>query len=393
MINLMDLRKQNSAIKEEFFVKIEEIFETSQFILGKNVKEFEEEIAIYHNVKYAIGVGNGTDALVIALKAVGVLPGDEVIVPAMSFFATSEAVVQVGAIPIFVDIDENTYTLDSSKIEVAINEKTKAIIPVHIYGNVANMPKIMEIANKYKLKIIEDSCQAIGAEINGKKASSFGDAACISFFPTKNLGGAGDGGIILTNDESVAKVSKALRVHGSGENGQYAYEFQNNGTASIDKAYNLFADTKYNNSVVGYNSRLDEIQAAFLKIKLQYLDTWNQRRRDIALIYENNIKNNKVKKPKVMNNVLPVYYVYTLLVEDRDEFIIHLKNCGVGTGIYFPIPLHKQTAHNNLESYEQEFSIADYVANTNVAIPIYPELTNTEVHKIVKAVNSFKEED
>ena len=340
MIPSMNVVRQYESIREELDQAALEVLHSGSYILGESVERFQTEFADYCGTKYAIGVGNGTDALVIALRACGVKAGDEVITTAMSFFSTAESIAAVGAIPVFVDCTSDTYLMDTAQIEEKITEKTKAIIPVHLYGQCADMDVICSIAQKYKLKVIEDAAQAAGADYKGKKAGSMGDAGCISFFPTKNLGAAGDGGMIITSDEAIYKQCMALRVHGSGMNGYFTYGLQKGTDISqseVDFNGNL---PKYFNFVVGYNSRLDALQASILNVKLDYLDGWNERRRQIAAMYNEKITNQLVKKPFIAEYNTHIYYVYLLVTEKRDKLRKYLEDCGISSGVYFPVPLH-----------------------------------------------------
>src|SRR6056297_1316664 len=303
-IPLLDLKKQYKKIEKEVKSSINDVLDSTQYIMGEDVEKLEEEIADYTNTEYAIGVASGTDALLLSLHAQDIGPGDEVIVPTFTFFATAGVVSRLGAIPVFTDIDTVTYNIDPKDIEKKITDKTKAIIPVHLYGQPAEMDKIMEIANKHNIKVVEDACQAIGAKYKGKKVGNFGDTTALSFFPSKNLGAYGDAGMVLTNDKDLANILKRLRVHG--------------------------AEPKYFHQEVGYNSRLDSIQAAILRVKLQYLDKWNKGRKRVADTY------NKLFKEKGLNKdiVLPkkkvedsthVYHQYVIRLDNRDKVQKHLK--------------------------------------------------------------------
>lgn len=388
MIPSMNIDRQYVSIQKELDDAALSVLHSGKYILGETVENFEKNFANYCGVKYAVGVGNGTDALVIALLSCGVKPGDEVITTAMSFFSTAEAIATVGAIPVFVDCAKDTFLIDSSEIEKAITNRTRAIIPVHLYGQCADMDTINDIARKNGLKVIEDTAQAAGATYKGKKAGSMGDAGCISFFPTKNLGAAGDGGMIITNDEDVFKQCQALRVHGSGTNGLFTYGKRNN----IDICENDidFNDNlpKYFNFVLGYNSRLDALQAAILDVKLKYLDDWNKRRREIAAQY-NEIKNNKFVKPCVKEGNEHIYYVYYLTLEERDAFREYMKENGIATGVYFPVPLHLQRVFENLGYKKGDFPNAEFAAEHMVTIPMFPELSQDEITSIIKCVKNF----
>lgn len=390
MIPLMNVSRQYTSIKEEIDTAVLKVLASGAYILGDTVKAFEEAYADYIGVNYAVGVGNGTDALVIALKSLNIGKDDEVITTAMSFFATAEAIAAVGATPVFVDCTEDTFLIDPQKIEEKITVKTKAIIPVHLYGQCADMDTILGIAEKYKLYVIEDAAQAAGAEYKGKKAGSMGDVGCFSFFPTKNLGCAGDGGIIVTNREAICRKSRAYRVHGSGLDGQFTYQSLNGieNTETLDLNGNL---PKYYNFVIGYNSRLDALQAAILKEKLMHLDRWNEQRREIAENYKNQICNAKVTLPYIAEENQPIFYVYVLKIQERDRFRKYLEENGIATGVYFPVPLHKQKVFESLGYQNGDFPNAEMVADHTVAIPMFPELSIEEQEKIVKCVNQYTE--
>lgn len=390
MIPLMNVSRQYTSIKEEIDTIVLKVLASGAYILGDTVKAFEEAYADYIGVNYAVGVGNGTDALVIALKSLNIGKADEVITTAVSFFATAEAIAAVGATPVFVDCTEDTFLIDPQKIEEKITVKTKAIIPVHLYGQCADMDTILGIAEKYKLYVIEDAAQAAGAEYKGKKAGSMGDIGCFSFFPTKNLGCAGDGGIIVTNQKSVYRKSRAYRVHGSGLDGQFTYQSLQgiDSTEEFDFKENL---PKYYNFVIGYNSRLDALQAAILKTKLNHLDNWNKQRRIIAEKYNHQIFNPKVTLPYIAKENQPIFYVYMLKVKERDGFRKYLKENGIETGVYFPVPLHKQKVFESLGYQNGDFPNAEMVADHTVAIPMFPELSIEEQEKIVKCVNQYTE--
>lgn len=392
MIPVMNVQRQYETIKEELDEVALKVLHSGQYILGKKEEDFEQAFADYCGTKFAVGVGNGTDAIVLALRACGVRSGDEVITTAMSFFATAESIAAVGAIPVFVDCTKDTYLIDVSEIERKVTNKTKVIIPVHLYGQCADMDEITRIAQKYHLKVIEDAAQAAGAEYKGHKAGSIGDAGCVSFFPTKNLGAAGDGGMIVTNDESIYRQCRALRVHGSGLDGLFTYGQENSAEISeseVDFQGNL---PKYYNFVVGYNSRLDALQSAILGIKLPYLDVWNQRRREIAIEYNRKINNPAIIKPYILKDNLPIYYVYTIACEDRARLRAYLKEHGIASGVYFPVPLHEQKAFEKLGYKHGDFPNAEYVAEHTLVLPMFPELSSEEIDAVAEAVNSWKAE-
>lgn len=392
-IPLIDLKAQYKSIAEDLDRVTKEVLSSAGYIMGKNVTEFEKEFAEYLGVKHAISVGNGTDALVIALKSLGIGSGDEVITTPFTFFATAETISAVGATPVFVDVEKETFDIDPSKIEEKITSKTKAILPVHIFGQSARMDEINEIAKKHNLKVIEDACQAVGSKYKGKNIGTLGDVACFSFFPTKNLGCAGDGGILVTSDDNVATIARALRTHGSGENGQKAYNLLNNITEEVQTAHDaddtVYNPLKYYNYLIGYNTRLDAIQAAILRVKLPHLDNWNARRREIAKIYDEAFKDTELVTPIIREENVPVYHMYILQSEKRDEVIGKLKEKGIATGVYYPVPMHLQKVYKNLGYKIGDMPVAEYLSHRTFAIPVYPELTDEEVKYIVDTIKNL----
>ncbi|NFN19073.1 DegT/DnrJ/EryC1/StrS family aminotransferase [Clostridium botulinum] len=389
-IPLIDLKAQYKSISEDLDRVTKEVLSSANYIMGKNVSDFEKDFADYIGVKHAISVGNGTDALVIALKSLGIGAGDEVITSTFTYFASAECISAVGAKPVFVDAEKDTFNIDPSKIEEKITKKTKAIIPVHIFGQSADMDEINKIAKKYNLKVIEDACQAVGAKYKGKMIGALSDIACFSFFPTKNLSCAGDGGMIVTSDDNVATIARALRTHGSGETGQKAYNLLNNINEDIDKS-NTGDDTVYNplkyyNYLIGYNSRLDAIQAAILKVKLPHLDKWNSKRKEIAKIYDENFKDSNVVTPSVREENESVYHQYVLQTEDREKMLNKLKDKGVAAGVYYPVPLHLQKVYKDLGYKEGDMPVAEYLSHRTFAIPVYPELTEEQIRYIIDSI-------
>lgn len=390
-IPLMDVTRQYETIEQEIRENVLGVLRSGKYIMGEHVRSFEEEFAGYLGVKYAVAVGNGTDALVIALRAAEIGPGDEVITTAMSFFATAEAISAVGAMPVFVDCEKDTYTLDPDKIKEKITKKTKAIIPVHLYGQCADMERICQIAEKHQLLVIEDAAQAAGACYGEKKAGSLGHIGCFSFFPTKNLGCAGDGGMITTDSEEFARKCRAYRVHGSGADGKFLYESRQKGPIEpMDFHGHL---PKYFNFAVGYNSRLDEIQAAILRVKLRYLDEWNQRRILLAKRYDDGIKNEGVKKPFCRDNARHIYYTYVICTENRDSLQAALKDQGIASGTYFPVPLHLQKVYMDLGYKKGDLPNAEYVADHSLAIPMFAELQEKEQESVIQVVNAWMERE
>jgi len=387
-IPLIDLRAQYNSISKELDKATIDVLSSAAYIMGKNVTEF----AGYIGTKHAISVGNGTDALVIALKALGIGEGDEVITSTFTYFASAECISAVGATPVFVDVEKDTFNIDPDKIEEKITERTKAIIPVHIFGQSADMDKINIIAKKHNLKVIEDACQAVGAKYKGKMIGTLSDVACFSFFPTKNLSCAGDGGMIVTSDDSIATIATALRTHGSGETGQKAYNLLNNITEEVvtsksgdDTVYNPL---KYYNYLIGYNSRLDAIQAAILRVKLPHLDKWNSRRREIAKIYDEELIDSNVITPIVREENDTVYHQYVLQSDNREEMLAKLKEKGIATGVYYPVPLHLQKVYTDLGYKEGDMPVAEYLSHRTFAIPVYPELSEEQIQYIVDSIKN-----
>jgi len=358
-IPLLDLKAQYLAIKEQIDAAVLNVLDSAKFILGPEMKALEKEIAAYCGTREAVAVANGTDALVLTLKALGIGPGDEVITSPFTFFASAETVAQVGATPVFVDIDPVTLNMDLDQLEDKITSKTKAIIPVHIFGQMVDVERVMEIAARHDLKVIEDAAQAIGAEYRGRRAGSLGHAGTFSFFPTKNLGGYGDGGMIVTDDEHLAAELRMLRFHG--------------------------CQTKYYHEKVGYNSRLDEIQAAILRVKLQYLDQWNEGRRQKAATYDRLLAGLTLTLPGCDPLAKPIYHLYVLRTHKRQELMAALTAAGIANAIYYPVPLHLQRAFRYLGYKEGDFPVAEQACREALAIPCYPELT-IEQQETVAAV-------
>jgi dTDP-4-amino-4,6-dideoxygalactose transaminase len=359
-IPLFDLVAQYQSIRDEIEQTIQGVLESGVFILGPNVAAFEAEIAAYLGVRYAVGVASGTDALLLTLRAYGVGPGDEVIVPAYTFFATAEVVSQVGATPVFVDIDPRTYCLDVKQLEAKISARTKAIIPVHLYGHPADMAPILELAKKHGLKVIEDNAQALGAEYKGRKTGSLGDAGCLSFFPSKTLGGYGDGGMVVTNDPTLAETVRKLRTHGWR--------------------------TKYYPEMIGYNSRLDELQAAILRVKLRHLDAWNERRRKIAEQYRALLAGNGIELPWEAPYARHVYHLYVIRVKEREAVQERLKAMGIASAVYYPLPLHLVEPYRDLGYGPGAFPEAERAAKETLAIPLYPEMTSDQIETVASGV-------
>jgi len=376
-IPLVDLKAQYNSIKDEIDKAIKGVLESTSFILGTEVERFEEEFADYCEVKYAVGVGNGTDALYLALRALGIGQGDEVVTVPNSFIATAEAITLTRAKVAFVDIDPNTYNMDPEKLDdylekrfarsdSRITTKPKAVVPVHLYGQPADMDSILEIARKYDLKVIEDAAQAHGAKYKGRRMGTFGDAACFSFYPGKNLGAYGDGGMVVTNDDRIAEIVRKMRNHGRSK--KYEHEFE------------------------GINSRLDNLQAAVLRVKLKYLDQWNKKREKNAEIYDNFLKKiGNVINPKLLKGTKSVYHLYVIKIEEREHLQEKLKNKNIATGIHYPIPLHLQPAYNYLNYKKGDFPVSEKVCNEILSLPMYPELTKDQIDYIINKIKAFYE--
>lgn len=396
-IPLVDLKAQFNSIEDELKKAIYSVLSSGEYINGEEVTLLEEEICEYLGAKHCITVGNGTDGLVIALKALGIGPGDEVLTSPFTFFASAESISQVGATPVFVDVKKDSFNINYTKIEEKITEKTKAIMVVHIFGQPADMDNIRNIAKAYNLKVIEDSCQAIGATYKGKKVGILGDVSCFSFFPTKNLSCAGDGGMIVTNDDTIAAISKALRSHGSGELGKSAYNLLSNvedESNLILTEYNRNSDcSKYHHYLVGYNSRLDTVQAAILRVKLRFIDYWNNHRRSHAHYYNHKLRSTPLILPSELHGCHHVYHMYVVQSEERDKIIDHLNKNGIGTGVYYPVPLHLQMVYKNLGYKKGDFPCAEYLSSRTFAIPIYPELTKAQQDYIVNTLLNFNHEN
>ncbi len=396
-IPLIDLKAQNEVIGDELIKSINNVIMSTQFIMGPEVKKFEADFSKYLGVEHAISCGNGTDALVIALEALGIKAGDEVITTPYTFFATGESISYVGAKPVFVDVEVDSFNIDVTKIEAAITPRTKAIMPVHLFGNACEMDAIMAIADQYNLYVIEDACQAIGGEYKGRKLGTIGHVACFSFFPTKNLGAAGDGGMIVTNDDNIATICKALKAHGSGENGQKASNILNGVEdeviTDIGTDNTVYNPLKYFNYLVGHNSRLDEIQAAILNVKLKYLDEWNTARIQNAAYYNSELKSLEsvleFTVPKVEPDIKHVYHMYILSAKHKEALVQHLKENGISTGVYYPVPLHLQKAFVNLGYKKGDFPISEYLSERTFAIPMYAELSRVQQNEICEHIKKF----
>lgn len=392
-VKILDLTRQYGLIQKEVETAVYELMKSGIYIGGKAVSDFEKDFAAYIGVKHAVAVNSGTDALVIALKALGIEPGDEVITTPFTFFATAEAIAMAGAIPVFVDIEEDTYNIDPLKIEAKITAKTKAILPVHIFGQPADMASIKEIADKYNLYIIEDACQAAGASIGDTKVGAIGNAGCFSFFPTKNLGAFGDGGMITTNDDNIAIICRALKEHGGAQNGAKARQLLEDTKDNVseyqatDALYNPY---KYYNYLIAYNSRLDAIQAKILNIKLKYLDAFNRQRAAIAELYNESFKScHNIIAPQIKEGIQTVWHQYAIRCKDKNAIGDFLATKGVGSAAFYPVPLHLQKAFDYLGYQEGELPVAESVTKQTVCLPIFPELAKEELEYVISSVKEF----
>lgn len=395
-VPFLDLKQQYQGIKSEVEPAVLSVFESCSYIGGTYVEKFEQEVEEYLGVKYAVGCASGTDALVLALRACNVRPGDEVITTPFTFFATAEAIAAIGAVPVFVDVQEDDYTIDPGKIEEAITDKTKAILPVHIFGAACDMERIMRIAGKHGLKVVEDDAQAFGSEYKGRKAGTLGDVGCFSFYPTKNLGGCGDGGMITTNDDELAVVMRALREHGAGINGAKAMEILEGVKAeasTTEKVTDLYNPYKYYNYLIGYNSRLDAVQACVLSIKFKHLEQYNERRAQIAKQYMEKLTD-KIVRPVYSKEIKTCWHQFVIRSEYKQELCDYLTEHEIGNGTFYPVPLHKQKAFNekNCKNPNAYLPVAEEISSQSVCLPIFPEMTDEQVYFVIETVNNFYED-
>lgn len=351
----------HSEVRSEMLTKFEEMYDAGWFIQGKECEFFEKEFAAYFGTKHCIGVGNGLDAIYLSLRALGIGAGDEVIIPSNTFIATALAVSYAGATPVIVDPDSATYNMSGQGLEEALTDKTKAVIPVHLYGQAAEMDEIMDFAKRHGLHVLEDCAQAHGALYKGQKVGTFGDAGCFSFYPGKNLGALGDGGAVICNDDTLSAKIKAIANYGSKE--------------------------KYNHVYMGTNSRLDEIQAGFLRIKLTHLDEYNADRCRIAERYLNEIKNPKIKLPVVGENRTHIWHVFAVMCEEREELSAYLAEKGIGTVCHYPISIADQKAYEELKL--PQLPIAQEIAKTELSLPLYVGMSDEEIDYVIEAINNF----
>lgn len=373
-VPLLDLKAQYASIKEEIRTAVDDVFDSQYFILGPKVKELEQEIARYSETSYALGVSSGTDALLISLMALGIEPGDEVITTPFTFFSTAGVISRLNATPKFVDIDPDTFNMDPEKLESAITRRTKAVIPVHLFGQCADMDPILEVSSKYGLPVIEDAAQSIGAQYKHRKAGSMAEFGVFSFFPSKNLGGAGDGGMVITRESALYDKLQVLRVHG--------------------------ARSKYYHKIVGGNFRLDSLQAAVLLVKLKYLDSWSEKRRKNAALYNRLFAQSGLIERGIIKTPVEaykdsgdrnhhIYNQYTLRTRSRDKLQEYLKEQGVSTAIYYPLPLHLQECFKDLGYLKGDFPEAEKASGSVISLPVYPELTDEQQEYIVEKISGF----
>jgi len=363
-IPFLSFEHMNGQVKSEVVSAFESFFDASWYILGESVKKFEESYAGYNRVKHCVGLGNGLDALHLSLAALHIGKGDEVIVPSNTYIATVLSISYVGATPVFVEPDVQTYNIDPTRIEAAVTERTKAIMPVHLYGQACEMDAIMRIAKKYKLFVVEDNAQAHGACYQERMTGSWGDVNATSFYPGKNLGALGDAGAVTTDDADLARRIKALRNYGS--------------------------EKKYYNEMIGYNTRLDECQAAFLSVKLKYLPSWTKQRQEIAGWYNSELKGvGDLVLPVVAKGATHVYHIYIVRTSKRDELQRYLAEQGIGTLIHYPVPPHLQTAYKDLGYKRSDFPIAEEIADTCLSLPLWPGMTKEQVSEIATTIAAF----
>src|SRR5437870_5268117 len=363
-VPFLDLKAHHEPIRPELESAIREVLDSNAFAGGPFVAKFEQDFAAFCGTSHAIGVGNGTDALWLTLLALGVGPGDEVITAPMTFMATAEAISFCGATPVFVDIDERTYTLDPEKLERAISPRTKAVIPVHLFGQVADMDPVLEIAGRHGLPVIEDACQAHGAEFRGRKAGSLGIAGCFSFYPGKNLGGLGEAGAVVTNNTELQTRIQMLRDHGQAK--------------------------KYHHALVGWNARMDGIQGAALRVKLKYLNKGNEARRANARFYDQHLaKIEEVVLPEEAEYARHVYHLYVVRVQERDRVLQAMASRGIACGIHYPIPVHLQEAYRFLGHRKVAFPVAERCAEEFLSLPMYPELTTMQLDAVVHELKTL----
>lgn len=388
-INLMDVQRQHETYSKEYEDAALKVLRSGGYIGGEEVSAFESEFAAYEGAKYGISCGNGTDALVLALRALGLGPGDEVITVSWTFFATAESIAAVGATPVFIDVDPSSYCMNPELIEPAITAKTKAVLPVHFYGQSCDMDTIRSICKKHNLYLVSDCAQSAGTRYKGERKNTLGDVSCFSFFPTKNLGCDGDGGMVLTDDENIAHAVRSLKVHGSGKDGLWTLkrEYEMKGLPIPENM--PVGESKYYNYLIGYNSRLDAIQAAILRKKLTHLDEFVEGRRYNADFYNNSFKGTDLVAPFEAPGSFHSYYIYALKHPKAQVIIEKLKEKGVPSGTYYPVPLHLQGAFFHLGYKMGDLPVTEDLSKTSFVLPVFPELNDKERKFIVESLNSI----
>lgn len=367
-IPILDLKKQIAPIRKELDLAIKKVIDRTDFILGREVQELEEAVTRYCRLRYAVGVSNGTDAIKLALLAVGIKPGEGVVCPAFTYYATAAAIASMAAVPVFADIDPQTYNLSAGQIKIAIKKRPKikvgAVVVVHLYGQCADMEEILKVAAELRIKVIEDTAQAFGAEYKGKKAGTMGDCGTVSFFPGKNIGAFGDAGMVLTNNADIYEKLNLLRNQGNKE--------------------------KYRHILLGYNHRLDTLQAAVLKVKLCYLDQWNEKRRENAAYFNKKLANLEIKTPFVADYSRHIYHQYVLRLKTSSRKLIdYLRTKGIDARIYYPLPLHLQKCFKYLGYKKGDFPESEKASLQTIALPVYPELTRAEMDYIIQSIRKF----
>ena len=362
-INFVDLKKQYQPLKEEIMSGFSKVLDSMYLFLGENVQAFEKEFSEFCDVKHGIGVSDGTSALHVILRALEIGNGDEVITPVNTFIATAEAIAMVGAKPVLVDIDPDTYLMDLDQVEASITSKTKAIMPVHLYGQMVDMKTLRDLADAHDLKIIEDACQAHGAAFDGQQAASLGDAAAYSFYFSKNLGAYGEAGFVTTNDDEIARRVRMIRDHGS--------------------------EHKYNHDLIGMNSRLDELQAVVLRAKLKHLADWNKARKSHAVLYSELFDPNLITTPVEADGADHIYHLYVIRASNRDDLQNHLKDNGIYTGIHYPVPIHQQKAFSYLGYKTGDFPVTEKAVTEILSLPMFAELSDEDIERVVDTVHEF----
>ncbi len=363
-VPFVDLKRNYLSIKEEIDSAVSETINSTSFILGKGVEDFEKNFAAYLGTAHAVGVNSGTSALTLSLLALGIGKGDEVITAANTFFATAEAISLAGATPVFADVNEKTLTIDSEKVKEKVSRKTKAVVPVHFYGQPADMKPILELSEKHSLKVVEDACQAHGSEYRGKKCGSMGNAGCFSFYPAKNLGAFGEAGMVVCRDEAVKEKVALLRGHGE--------------------------NPKNSHAVIGYNNRMEGLQGAVLNAKLPHLDEWNEKRRKNAALYNELLSGSDLAAPTEADYAKHIYHLYVVKTENRDSLRERLGKEGVATGIHYPVPIHLQKAYSFLGYGEGSFPVSEEAAKKILSLPMFPELTEEEIEFVCGKLGARK---